>query len=484
VKQQTLPIKDWLLTETVRLREEREGRSRDDEAANALARTAQGALGQRLATRAAALPGADGIRVDIRRLFRLVRNLSLLVLVLATVVGMLAARASIAQRHVDILLATATLLALPTLMLVLWVVLMLSGRKQGGSGSLSGHLVRRALGWLGPKLLTGEHAVEVTLAGGRALGTGFGRWLLSALAHAFWSVYLLSALAALTFFFSVAQYDLIWGTTLLTDETVVGLVRTMAAPPAWLGLIPPPEAQWILGGREGDLLPEARALWAQFLMAMVLVYGLLPRLILLLACGLMAGLSGRRLVLNISMPGYLRLSRTLRDPREQAIEHGQAPATSPVRRRQRPAKSAGEAVLIGLELENENNDWPPTIPGIPTRNIDHASDRAGKASILAALEALPAPSPVLLVCCSMLRTPDAAAERFINDAADRARTLPVLILLEADRLIERGGRIPSRLADWEALAERVGGEAFPYDVETPEAATIARLRQISSGDSS
>lgn len=475
MKQQTLPIKDWLLTETVRLREEREGRSRDDEAANALARTAHNGLGQRLAVRAAALPGADGIRVDIARLIRLVRNLSLMVLVLATVFGMLAARASIAQRHVDILLATASLLALPTLMLVLWIVLMLSGRKQTGSGSLTGHVVRRALSWLGPKLLNGEHAVEVTLAGSRALGTGFGRWLLSTLAHAFWSVYLLSALAALTFFFSVAQYDLIWGTTLLTDEAVVRLVRMMAAPPAWLGLIPPPEAQWILGGREGDLLPEARALWAQFLMAMVLVYGLLPRLILLAVCGLMAGLSGQRLVLDTSLPGYLRLSRTLRHSREQATEYGQAPSIAPARRRQPPANPAGEPVLIGLELEID--DWPPTIPGISTRCIGQANDRAGKASILAALDALSAPPPALLVCCSLLRTPDAAAERFINDAADRARTIPVLMLVEADRLVERGGRLSSRLDDWESLAERVGGEALRYDIETPEAATIAHLKQ-------
>ncbi len=475
MKPQTLEITDWLLTETVRLREEREGRSRDDEAANALARTTPVTLGRRLATRAAALPGADGIRTDIRRLFKLVRKLSLLVLILAAVFGMLAARASIAQRHVDILLATATLLALPTLMLVLWIVLILTGRKRNGSGSLAGHLVRRALGWLGPKLLAGEHAVEVTLAGGRALGTGYGRWLLSALAHAFWSVYLLSALIALTFFFSVAQYDLVWGTTLLTDETVVTLVRMMAAPPALLGLLPAPEAEWILGGREGDLVPAARALWAQFLMTMVFVYGLLPRLFLLAGCGLMAGFTSRRLVLDISMPGYLRLSRTLRNPREQSIEHGKTPAAVTVRRRQRPAKTTGKAVLIGLELEGD--DWPPTLPGIATRSIGHANDRAGKASILAALEALSDPPPALLVCCSMLRTPDSAAERFINEAADSARTIPVLVLLEADRLIERGGRLSSRLADWEALAERVGGEAVPYDTATPEAAAIARLKQ-------
>lgn len=479
MKKQTLPINDWLLTETVRLREENAGRSRDDEAANALGRTAPGPLGQRLATRAGALPGAEAIRVDIRRMFRLVRNLSLFVLLLATIAGILAARASIAQRQVDMLLATATLLALPTLMLLLWIALMLSSGQRTGSGSVTGHVVRRTLGWLGPRLLAGEHAVEVTLAGSRALGTGFGRWLLSALTHAFWTVYLLTALATLTFFFSVAQYDLTWGTTLLTDDTVVGLVGTLAAPAAWLGLIPPPEPEWILAGRAGDAQPQARALWAQFLMAMVFVYGLLPRMLLLFGCGLMARLSSRRLVLDPALPGYLRLSRTLRDPQASPTVHGQTPAATPARRRQRPTAPSGDAVLIGLELEDD--DWPPVIPGISTRAIGQASDRAGRTALLAALQALDGAPPALLVCCSLLRTPDAAAEHFINQAADRAATMPVLILLGAGRLIERGGRLSSRLADWQALAERVGGDAVQYDTDAPQAAAIARLKQIVSG---
>ncbi len=479
MKSQTLAPRDWLLTETIRVREERAGRSVDDEAANALARTTSGGLAERLAARAGALPAATGIREDIDRLFGLMRNLVFLILLLAAVAGLVAARASIAQREVDILLAAATLLALPSLMLIAWMVLMWPGRHRGGSGSLAGHLLRRALGWLGPRLLPGEHAAEVTLAGSRALGTAFGRWLLGALAHAFWTVYLLSALAALALFFTLAQYDLTWGTTLLSDDQVVTLVGSLAAPPAWLGLVPQPQPEWILGGREGALAPEARALWARLLLSMVFVYGLLPRLVLLAGCSLLAWSKRNRLPLDTSRPGYLRLSSALRTNVARPMAHGTAPEARPPRQRSAPTATRGKPIAIGLELERRG--WPPTLPGIETNSLGCANDRAGRRGVLAALDALPAPPPFLLVGCSMLRTPDSAHARFIDQAADRAATIPVLLLLDAGRLTERGDSLASRLADWQALAEQVGGVALPYEPDAPDAAALARLKRMSEG---
>jgi len=479
VKAHTLTARDWLVTETVRLREEHAGRSHDDEVANALARAVSGTFADRLAARAGALPAASEIRNDVGRLFRLMRKLMLFILLLAAVAGLLAARASIAQREVDILLAATTLLALPTLMLAAWIALMAAGKRLGGSVSLSGHLLRRALGWLGPRMLSGEYAVEVTLAGTRALTTPFGRWLLGMLAHAFWTVYLLTALGMLALFFSLAQYDLTWGTTLLTDDQIVTLVGSLAAPPAWLGLVPEPQAAWILGGREGALAPEARALWARFLLAMVFVYGLLPRLLLLAACGLLAWTCRSRLSLDTTRPGYLRLSRILRPEGAEVTAHGEMPQRQPPRHRSPPSGRRGNPILIGLELEGD--DWPPLLPGVEMSALDFANDRAGRKAVLAALDGLPAPPPFLLVACSLLRTPDAAHEHFINLAADHAGTIPVLLLLDADRLAERGDRLASRLADWQSLAEQVGGTALMYDPEAPDAAVLARLQRMIEG---
>jgi hypothetical protein len=471
--------RDWMLTETVRLIEERSGRRHDDQSATALARAVPGNFADRLVARAAALPMAADIRADIERVTGLIRKLALGILLLATVAGLLAARASIAQREVDFLLAAATLLALPSLMLVVWAGLMLRGHRSGGSGSLAGHMLRRALAWISPRVLSGQHAGEVSLAGSRALATPFGRWLLSALAHAFWTVYLLAAICALTFFFLVAQYDLTWGTTLLTDEQIVSLVRLLAAPPAWLGLVPEPAAEWILGGREGALAPEARALWARFLIALVLVYGVLPRLLLLLGCSLLAWLRSTSLPLDTSLPGYLRLGGPLRPGERTITEHGSVPEATVPRRRRVPSNASGKPVLIGLELVGSN--WPLTIPGIETNTLGRADDRAGRRAILAALDALPTVPPMLLVTCSLLRTPDASHQRFIDQAADHAGTIPVLLLVDGQRLTDRGDRLASRLADWQSLAERVGGQALQFDAEAIDAATLARLQRMMKG---
>lgn len=471
-------VEDWLLAEAVRLREERVGRRGDDRAAVASASTVDQDLAARLAARARALPGAGEIVADIERLRRFARRVAVGMLSLAALAGILAARASIAERQVDILVAAAGLLLLPTLTLVLWVALFAIGTGRKHSASLSGTALASTMRRLGPRVLASDHAAEVALAGASLLRTGLGRWLASVLAHAMWMAYSLAALATLALFFSIAQYDLIWGTTILTDETVVELVSRLALLPAALGLMPPPEPGWILAGREGAMAAEVRALWAHFLLSMIAVYGLLPRLILAGFSAVMALMRARRLTLDTDLPGYLRLAGALA-PQRHATEHGD-PATRPEKRtRQRHPRAAGRPVLIGIELEN--TPWPPLIPGIDANALGRADDRAGRRALLSALEALQHPPPALLVVCSMLRTPDTGTERFINRAADAARAVPVLIIDESGSLEARGDRCAPRVADWEALAERTGGEAVVLDLTAPDAAALARARNLVEG---
>lgn len=462
---------DWLLAETVRLHEEHHGRSGDDDTANALARSAAPDLNGRLLRRAAALPVAAAIRVDLAHLRRLSLKLVLGVLLLAVLAGGLAALSSAATREINFLWATASLLLLPTIMLLVWLLVMLSTRP-ARSASLSGGLVSWGIRRLGPRLLRGPLAAETAAAGSGFFGTAPGRWAMGTLAHLFWVVYSLSALAMLTLLFSVAQFDLSWGTTLLSDETAVNLISALAWLPAALGLIETPDAAWILAGREGHQPDAARAEWAGFLLALVVVYGLLPRLVLAGLTALMAAIGLRRLQLDTRQPGYLRLAGVLTDAAEIDI-HGDAPAPVSLPRRSRPARTDGPPLLVGMELERE--DWPTRLPGVSWQVLGRADTREQRRQVLAAAKGYLTPPPALLAHCSALRTPDEGTGRFLSRLADEAETVPVIWLDDVAQLERRGIAARERIADWRSLADRIGGSLVLLDGNEPEAAALAEL---------
>ncbi len=465
---------DWLLAETVRLHEEHHGRSGDDETANALACSSESTLSGRLIRRAAALPAAASIRPDLARLHRLAFRLGALVLVLAALAGAVAAFASTADREIGFLLAASSLLALPTLMLIVWLVLMLSMRPSRAAASLSGGLLSLGISRLGPRLLNGPLASETVAATRGLLGTAAGRWALSTLAHLFWVVYSLSALVVLALLFSAAQYDLSWGTTLLSDDSVIRLIGGLAWLPAELGLIQAPEPDWILAGREGQQPGAARAEWASFLLALVLVYGLLPRLFLAVLSALLA-LSGlRRLTLDTRQPGYLRLAGVLSGGAGADL-HGQAPEIPAPRRRRAPRNAEGPPLLIGVELERA--DWPVALPDQSWKELGRADTRAQRRQLLAAAEGFECPPPALLAQCSALRTPDEGTARFLMRLADTAETMLVIWLDESERLQTRGIDRRERIADWRRLAQRTGAAMVVLDADAPDPGALAELRE-------
>lgn len=479
VSKARLSAADWLLTETVRLHEERHGRGGDDDTANALARNAGPNLTLRLARRAAALPAAASVRADLARLRRLALRLGGLVLVLAALAGGLAAMASAAEREIGFLLAAASLLALPTLMLLIWLLLMLLSRPSRAAASLSGTMVAMGISRLGPRLLDGPLAAETVAASGGLLGTVPGRWALSAMAHLFWVVYSLAALVVLVLLFSVAQYDLSWGTTLLSDESVVGLISALAWLPANLGLIDPPRADWILAGREGHQPGSTRAEWASFLLALVLVYGLLPRLFLAVLSALLAFFGLRRLHLDTRQPGYLRLAGVLSDSAEVDV-HGQAPAAPPARQRRVPRDADGPPLLVGMELER--SDWPVKLPGHSWQVLGRADTRAQRRQLLAAAQGFLRPPPALIAHCSALRTPDEGTGRFLGRLADAAETLLVIWLDQTGRLEARDIDPRQRIADWHSLAERIGAALVVLDADQPAPGALAELTALLEPD--
>lgn len=473
-----ISIGDWLLAETVRLVEERDGRRRDDRVATATGAAADAGLSKRIALRARALPGADAVRADCARLARLSLGVAAGLLLIGALAGGLAAAASVDDRQVDFLLAATALLLMPTLMLGLWLVLVIAGAGRGASGSIAGVLLASASRRAAPHILSSDHAAEVVAAAGGLLRTTLGRWLLGCLAHGFWIAYLLAALGTITLHFSFVQYDLVWGTTLLDDASVMALFDALARPLVALGAMPPVEPEWLLAAREGTGTGDERARWAWFLLAIISLYGLAPRIVALIGSATASAIGWSWLALDTTRPGYLRLAGALAPAKTpQATEP--APARDQRAPRRRSAHAQGRPLLVTVEWEHES--WPPRIAGIDARIVGQADDRAGREQILAALQALDAPPPALLVVCSLLRTPDQGQQRFIDRAADAAGAVPLLVLTDGAALARREGSLGSRRADWQTLATRVGGKAIELDLALPDAAAMARLQRWIAG---
>ncbi|MGG6496815.1 UNVERIFIED_CONTAM: DUF2868 domain-containing protein, partial [Bacteroidetes bacterium 56_B9] len=75
-----------------------------------------------------------------------------------------------------------------------------------------------------------------------------------------------------------------WETTLLAADPFIHLTQALGALPSLLGFAVPDEAMIRASGDTLPALEQARQAWASWLLGVVLVYGLLPRLVLAALC--------------------------------------------------------------------------------------------------------------------------------------------------------------------------------------------------------
>ena len=476
-----LKIDDWLLAESFRRAEERLGRRPDDKAV-AIARASGRDFAGRLAARASALPEAAAARADIQRLVSGLGWLTLGLAVLGLVSGLVAGRIVAADRQVEILLAVAVLLLVPTLMLIVWMIawLLVSMQprpRRRASGGAVGRLAAGLLRRLAPRLLSSTLATDVMAAFASALLTPWGRWRLSLLTHVFWLAYAAGVLIILALLFSVAQYDLYWGTTLLADSTVVCLAEILVWWPQLLGFFPAIDPGWIAVGREAATDAALRTRWAEYLLAVIAAWAVVPRAFFTLWSALAARFSARRVVLDTGRPGYLRLSVDLAPLPQPASEPGVALPAAVERPRRRKKPGASGLLAVAVELNNEKADARGLLPGLKVSDLGRADSRRQRSAVLQAVGARRRPAEALIGVCSMLRTPDAGTERFLVRLSEAADAPLWLVLDEEHRLAERGADIGPRRHDWQALARRAGAGIVFIDREQPDAAELARLQR-------
>ncbi|WP_213662063.1 DUF2868 domain-containing protein [Stutzerimonas stutzeri] len=432
----------WL-TEAVRLREEHAG-PLDDEEANRQARAGGGDLSTLIERRALWLARRDGLLEALRHWRQGARlgAIALAVLAIFTGAGLAFAALGDGQRPVNVFWALGSLLGLNLLTLLGWLLgLALAGDSGGALG--------RLWLWLSEKFARDARAAQLAPALPVLLQRQrLGRWLLGLGVHGLWLLAMACALLMLLALLATRRYGFVWETTILGESAFVGLTQALGALPALLGFGVPDVEQIRASGTLAGDLESARRQWAGWLVGVVLVYGLLPRLLLAALC-LWRWHRGRAaLAIDLEQPSYRLLRERLQPPSERLGIRDAAPA-------QLHAPSAGAqldtgvgAVLVAIELDG-SRPWPPALPkGVADAGV--LDDREGRRRLLDQLTRFPPAR--LAIACDPRRSPDRGTLALLGELS-RCATATRVWLLQAPA----GEALDSaRLDDWHQALDALG----------------------------
>ncbi len=434
--------KRWL-TEAVRLREEHAGLL-DDQEANRHARQAGGDLPTRIEHRALWLAERDGMRSALQRWKQGARLALALLLVLAILSGAGLALAALgdSQRPVNVFWALGSLLGLNLLLLGGWALGFFFAGEQGAT-------LGRLWLWLSEKFARDAQAVHLAPALLVLLQRQrLNRWLLGLLVHGLWLVALGTALVMLLILLATRRYGFVWETTILGADTFVALTQALSALPALLGFNVPDIAMIRASGDSQPALELARQAWASWLLGVLLVFGIAPRLLLASLC-LWRWRSGRkRLSLDINLPGYSQLREALMPSSERLGVNDAAPDALPQIVRGVGDEHSDGALLVGLELDDQR-PWPPALPAT-VNNAGILDSRESRNKLLEQLSRFPPAR--LVIACDPRRSPDRGSLALLAELARNAGATRIWLLqalpgqaLDADRL-----------GDWHQALDQLG----------------------------
>ncbi|MCY1280235.1 putative membrane protein [compost metagenome] len=436
------PLDRLWLCEAIRLREEQAGPLDDDEA-NRRARAAGGDLAERIQTRAVLLAERDGQRAGLRHWHQGAR-LALLVLLVAALLGgagLAFAALGDGVRAVNVFWALGSLLGLHLLTLLGWA---LAFGFAGGGGALG-----RLWLWLSGKLARDVQVAQLAPALLLVLERRrLSRWALGALVHGLWLLALLSAAAMLLALLATRRYGFVWETTILAGDTFVALTRALGALPALLGFAIP-DAETIRASGDSALASEAaRRLWSSWLLGVLLVYGLLPRLALLGLCLWRWRQGLARLRLDLEQPAYRLLGERLQPSSERLGVLDAAPAQLAEPAAGTALAAGSGALLVAIELD-ERRAWPPKLAaGIADAGV--LDSREQRQRLLDQLSRFPPAR--LAIACDPRRSPDRGTLALLGELARSAASARVWLIAPPP-----GEALDSaRLGDWHAALEKLG----------------------------
>ncbi|MFA7668737.1 MAG: DUF2868 domain-containing protein [Burkholderiaceae bacterium] len=412
----------WLL-ETLRLRESLWG-PLEDSAEAGRARAQGGDFSTRLLTRARLLARREQVDDNLAGWRQMARVVLLLFMIVALVAGGAAAAGALGSggQSVNLAVAVTALLGLNAITFLIWVVSFFM--QAGTSGSLLTNIWFR----LTRRLARGPNAALLPRALLELLTRqGLSRWAAGVVSHGLWVLALLSMLATLLAMLATRRYTFLWETTLLSPDTFVQVVHALGWLPSLLGFAQP-AADTIRASGGQQILPEsAHALWSTWLLGVVVVYGLLPRVMALLLSVVIMRRRLKRLAVDPSLPGLAELhDRLMPASVNTGIDAAAAePAATALSGLAEIPTGHGPHYLMGLELPPDQN-WPPQPVPTGITDLGVIDSREERHRMLNTLRHHPAQS--LLVCCDARQTPDRGTLALLKELASLAGEMRVALL--------------------------------------------------------
>lgn len=434
------PLQNLWLTETVRLREEHAGPLEDLEA-NRLARAAGGDLPSRIQRRALWLAERDGLTAALKHWLQGARLALVLLMIFAVLSGAGLAFAALGQTPVNVFWALGSLLGLNLILLLSWLLGLIFAGEHGAT-------LGRLWLWLSEKMARDAKAAQLAPALLLMLQRKkLNRWALGTLVNGLWLLAMLSALILLLTLMATRRYGFVWETTILSADTFIHVTHALGYLPSLLGFNVP-TVEMIRASGDGALdIESARQAWATWLVGVLVVYGVLPRLLLTLLCFWRWNSGKAALRLDLNLPGYAQLRERLMPTSERLGVNDPEPAQL-----HRVESSVGElasegALLVAIELD-EQRPWPPALP----KNVSNAGILDSRESRHKLLEQLSRFPPArLAIACDPRRSPDRGSLALIAELARNAGETRVWLLQAPPGEALDG----ERLGDWHIALQQL-----------------------------
>lgn len=429
----------WL-TETVRLREEHAG-PLDDLEANRLARAAGGDLPGRIQRRALWLAERDGLTAALKHWLQGARLALVLLMIFAVLSGAGLAFAALGQTPVNVFWALGSLLGINLILLLSWALGLIFAGEHGAT-------LGRLWLWLSEKLARDAKAAQLAPALLLMLQRKkLNRWALGTLVNGLWLLAMFSALILLLTLMATRRYGFVWETTILGADTFISITQALGYLPSLLGFNVP-TVEMIRASGNGALdIESARQAWASWLVGVLVVYGVLPRLLLALLCFWRWNRGKASLRLDLNLPGYAQLRERLMPTSERLGVNDPEPAQLHRVESQVGELASEGALLVAIELD-EQRPWPPALP----KNVSNAGILDSRESRHKLLEQLSRFPPArLAIACDPRRSPDRGSLALIAELARNAGATRVWLL----QAPPGEGLDAERLGDWHVALQQL-----------------------------